>query len=63
MILVFRISAALIEPLGEKVLAESLQDMAKSLTFILVTVVAVAVMFFMTVAVVIGTGTFSVMLH
>jgi len=63
MILVFRISAALIEPLGEKALAESLQDMSKSLTFILVTVAAVAIMFFMTVAVVIGTGTFSVMLH
>ncbi|HZK53189.1 MAG TPA: stage III sporulation protein AE [Desulfosporosinus sp.] len=63
MILVFRISAALIEPLGETALAESLQDMAKSLTFILVTVFSVVVMFFMTVAVVIGTGTFSVMLH
>jgi len=63
MILVFRISAALIEPLGEKALAESLQDMSKSLTLILVTVAAVAIMFFMTVAVVIGTGTFSVMLH
>ncbi|MFZ3130514.1 MAG: stage III sporulation protein AE [Desulfosporosinus sp.] len=63
MILVFRISAALIEPLGEKALAESLQDMARSLTLILVTVAAVAIMFFMTVAVVIGTGTFSVMLH
>lgn len=63
MILVFRISAALIEPLGEKALAESLQDMSKGLTLILVTVAAVAVMFFMTVAVVIGTGTFSVMLH
>ena len=63
MILVFRISAALIEPLGEKALAESLQDMSKSLIFIIVTVAAVAIMFFMTVAVVIGTGTFSVMLH
>jgi stage III sporulation protein AE len=63
MILVFRISAALIEPLGEKALAESLQDMSKSLTFIVVTVASVAIMFFMTVAVVIGTGTFSVMLH
>ena len=63
MILVFRISAALIEPLGEKALAESLQDMSKSLTFIIVTVAAVAIMFFMAVAVVIGTGTFSVMLH
>jgi len=63
MILVFRISAALIEPLGEKALAESLQDMSKSLILILVTVAAVGIMFFMTVAVVIGTGTFSVMLH
>jgi stage III sporulation protein AE len=63
LILVFRISAALTEPLGEKALAESLQDMAKSLTLILVTLVAAAIMFFMTVAVVIGTGTFSVMLH
>ncbi|MDP4125808.1 MAG: stage III sporulation protein AE [Bacillota bacterium] len=63
MVLVFRVSAALIEPLGEKVLAESLQDMSKSLIFILVTVASVGVMFFMTVAVVIGTGNLSVMLH
>jgi len=63
MILVFRISAALIEPLGEKPLADSLQDMSKSLIFILVTVASVAIMFFMAVAVAVGTGTFSVMLH
>ncbi|HEY8909736.1 MAG TPA: stage III sporulation protein AE [Desulfosporosinus sp.] len=63
MILVFRVSSALVEPLGEKALADSLQDMSKSLIFILVTVASVAVMFFMTVAVVVGTGTFSVMLH
>ena len=63
MILVFRISAALIEPLGEKSLADSLQDMSKSLIFILVTVASVAIMFFMAVAVAVGTGTFSVMLH
>lgn len=63
MIVVFRISAALIEPLGEKALADSLQDMSKSLTLVLVTVASVGVMFFMTVAVVVGTGTFSVMLR
>lgn len=63
MILVFRISAALIEPLGEKALADSLQDMSKSLIFILVTVASVGIMFFMTAAVVIGTGNLSVMLH
>jgi len=63
MILVFRISAALIEPLGEKPLADSLQDMSKSLIFILATVASVAVMFFMAIAVAVGTATFSVMLH
>lgn len=63
MILVFRVSSALIEPLGEKALADSLQDMSKSFIYILVTVASVAIMFFMMVAVVIGTGTFSVMLH
>lgn len=63
MILVFRISAALIEPIGEKALAESLQDMSKSLILIIVSVASVAVMFFMAVAVVVGSGTFSVMLH
>ncbi|MDQ7095782.1 stage III sporulation protein AE [Desulfosporosinus sp. PR] len=63
MILVFRVSAALVEPLGEKGLADSLQDMSKSLIFIIVTVASVAIMFFMMIAVVIGTGTFSVMLH
>ena len=63
MILVFRISAALIEPLGEKALADSLQDMSKSLILVLVTVASVGIMFFMSVAVVVGTGTFSVMLH
>ena len=63
MILVFRVSAALIEPLGEKSLADSLQDMSKSLIYVLVTVASVAIMFFITVAVVVGTGTFSVMLH
>lgn len=63
MILIFRISSALIEPIGEKALADSLQDMSKSLIFILVTVISVAIMFFMAVAVVVGTGTFSVMLH
>ncbi|AET66701.1 stage III sporulation protein AE [Desulfosporosinus orientis DSM 765] len=63
MILTFRLSSALIEPIGEKPLADSLQDMSKSLIFILVTVISVAIMFFMAAAVVVGTGTFSVMLH
>lgn len=61
--LVYRVSAAFIEPLGEKALADSLQDMSKSLIYILVTVASVGIMFFMTIAVVIGAGNLSVMLH
>lgn len=63
MILVFRISAALIEPLGQKDLAEALQDMSKSLIFVFASVASVAIMFFMTVAVVVGAGNLTVMLR
>ncbi len=63
MILTFRISAALVEPLGEKALADSLQDMAKSLIYILGAVASVTIMFFITVAVVVGTGNVSIMLR
>jgi stage III sporulation protein AE len=63
MILVFRISSAMIEPLGQKDLADTLQDMAKSLIFIFASVASVAIMFFMTVAVVVGSGNLTVMLR
>lgn len=63
MILVFRISAALIEPLGQKDLADVLQDMSKSLIFIFASVASVAIMFFMTIAVVVGSGNLTVMLR
>lgn len=63
MILTFRISAALVEPLGEKALADSLQDMAKSLIYIFGAVASVTIMFFITVAIVVGTGNYSIMLR
>ena len=63
MIITFRISAALVEPLGEKALADSLQDMAKSLVYIFGAVASVTIMFFITVAVVVGTGNISIMLR
>jgi len=63
MILIFRISAALVEPLGEQNLAESLQGMAQSLVYIFGVVASVTVMFFITVAVIVGSGNLSVMLR
>ncbi len=63
MILVFKISAALIEPLGQKQLADTLQDMSKSMILIFASVASVAVMFFMAVAVVVGSGNLTIMLR
>lgn len=63
MMFAFRISAALIEPLGEKYLADSLQTMAKSLIYISGSVAAVGLMFFVMVAVVVGAGNLTVMLR
>lgn len=63
MLFVFRISAALIEPLGEKSLADSLQDMSKSLVYIFAGVASVGVMFFIAIVIVVSTGNLSVMMR
>lgn len=63
MMFTFKISAALVEPLGEQELADSLQDMAKGLFYIFLTIASIGIMFFMTITIVVGTGTLSVMLR
>ena len=63
LIFAFRLTAALIEPIGEKSLADSLQDMAKSLTMVFWGLGSVAIMFFMAVAIIIGSGNMTVMLR
>lgn len=63
MILALKISAALIEPMGQKDLANSLQDMSKSLIYIFASVASVGIMFFMTIAFVVGSGNLTVMLR
>ncbi|WP_083879897.1 stage III sporulation protein AE [Desulfitobacterium dichloroeliminans] len=63
MILVFKISSALIEPLGQTELADTLQEMSKSLIFIFASVASVAIMFFMAIVVVVGSGNLTIMLR
>lgn len=63
MMLTFKIAAALVEPLGEKELAESLQDMSKGLLYIFATVSSVAVMFFISITIIVGAGNLAVMLR
>lgn len=63
MMFTFKISAALVEPLGEKELADSLQDMSKGLLYIFLAVSSVGIMFFMAIAIIIGAGNLTVMLR
>lgn len=61
MMFTFKISAALVEPLGEKDLADSLQDMSKGLLYIFTAVASIGIMFFITIAIILGAGNLSVM--
>jgi stage III sporulation protein AE len=61
MMFTFKITAALIEPLGEKKLANCLQDMSKGLLYIFVAVASVGIMFFMAVTIIVGAGNVAVM--
>ncbi|NLO98015.1 MAG: stage III sporulation protein AE [Peptococcaceae bacterium] len=63
MMFTFKISAALVEALGEKNLSDSLQDMSKGLLYIFAAVASVGIMFFMAVTIIIGTGNLAVMLR
>lgn len=63
MMFTFKIAAALVEPLGEKELADSLQDMSKGLLYIFAAVASVGLMFFLTITIIIGAGNLAVMLR
>lgn len=63
MMFTFKIAAALVEPLGEKELANSLQDMSKGLLYIFAAVASVGVMFFLTITIILGAGNLAVMLR
>jgi len=54
-VLIYKLSAALVEPLGDVKTAQALDIMAKHLTLVLASVVAVALMFFIMITVVAGT--------
>ncbi|NLM20944.1 MAG: stage III sporulation protein AE [Peptococcaceae bacterium] len=63
MMLTFKLTAALVEALGEKKLSDSLQDMSKGLLYIFTAVASVGIMFFMAIAIIIGSGDLALMLR
>lgn len=63
LILIYKVAAAIIQPLTEGRLTQCLNSLANSLTVVLVSVATVGVMFFITITIVIGIGNMTVMLR
>lgn len=63
LILIYKLSSAIIEPIADGRIVNSLNDMAKSLILVLAAVISVAIMFFMVVTIIIGTGNVTVMMR
>jgi stage III sporulation protein AE len=63
MVLVYRLAAALVQPIGDTKVAEALDTMAGMLTLVFASVAAVGLMFFLAVAVIVGLGNVNVMLR
>ncbi|NLP17780.1 MAG: stage III sporulation protein AE [Firmicutes bacterium] len=63
LIIIYKVAAAVIQPITEGRLTQCLNSLANSLTVVLVSVATVGVMFFMTITIVIGIGNMTVMLR
>lgn len=63
LMLVYKIAGAIIQPIGDKLIADSLNVMGNALTLVFVSVTAVGIMFFFVIAIVVGAGDFSLMLR
>ncbi|MDD4665411.1 MAG: stage III sporulation protein AE [Clostridia bacterium] len=60
---VYRLAAALLQPLGDSLLANTLEEMAGCLFLTFAAVASVTIMFFMTITIIVGTANFTVMLR
>lgn len=61
--IMYRLAAALLQPIGESLMADTLEDMAGSLFLVFAAVASVAIMFFLTITIIIGAANFTVMLR
>ncbi len=63
LMLIYKIGAAIVQPIGDKLIADSLSIMGDCLTTVFVAVASVGIMFFFVIAIIIGAGDFSLMLR
>jgi stage III sporulation protein AE len=59
----YKIAAVLVQPLGDEGTAEALQDLSSSLGLIMVTVASIGLMFFMTIAIILGVSSLTTVLR
>jgi len=60
---IYRLAAALLQPFGDTLIADTLEDMAGSLFLVFAAVASVAIMFFLAITIIVGTANFTVMLR
>ncbi len=63
LVLIYKIAAAVIEPIAQGPLVKCLNDMSNSLLLLFATVLSVAVMFFISVTIIIGAGNTALMMR
>jgi stage III sporulation protein AE len=56
LLVTFKLSSALIEPISDKRLVECLNNMGNLLVVLFITVVGIAILFYMTISLIIGSG-------
>ena len=63
LVIIYRLAAALVQPIGESGVSDALQTMGNALTLVFAAVAGVGLMFFIAISVVVGMGNFNVMLR
>ncbi|ABR48649.1 Sporulation stage III, protein AE [Alkaliphilus metalliredigens QYMF] len=63
LVIIYKLSAAIIEPIADKQLVDCLNSMSNSLVILFATVSSVAIMFFITITIIVATGNITVMMR
>ncbi|WP_066500256.1 stage III sporulation protein AE [Abyssisolibacter fermentans] len=63
LIIIYKFTAALIQPIADKKLVESISEISKAFVLVLAAVISVALMFFITITIIITAGKMTIMLR
>ncbi|MBM7613999.1 stage III sporulation protein AE [Alkaliphilus hydrothermalis] len=63
LIVIYKLCAAVIEPIAQKQLVDCLNQMSNALVLLFATVSSVAIMFFITITIIVGTGNITLMMR